>query len=111
MRCPPKLRMKLMQGCAISQELGSLALCLLTELLLRLLRLLQLRNLCLLLASFLLLSQGLGLRLLRLHLMNRLDEHTLVLVRVTLGVAIEKMVDVLVDLLGLAVLAEQAAKH
>ena len=42
--------------------------------------------------------------------MDGLHQHSLVLVAVTLGVAVEIMVDPLVDLLLLSVLAEEAAQ-
>ena len=43
--------------------------------------------------------------------MDGLHEHAFVLVAVALGVAVEEVVDVLVDLLLLAVLAEEPAQH
>merc|ERR1719188_1617888 len=85
-------------------------LALLAQDVLLLLRLLGLLELRLLLAGLLLLGEGLGLHLLGLHLVDGLNEHTLVLVGVTLGVAVEVVVDVLVDLLLLAVLPQQAPK-
>merc|ERR1719293_532145 len=81
------------------------------HLLLLLGRLPCLLQLGLLLAGLLLLLQSLCLGLLRLHLVDGLDQDTLVLVGVTLGVAVEVVVDVLVDLLLLPVLAQQAAEH
>jgi hypothetical protein len=57
-----------------------------------------------------LLSELLLTDLLLLHLVNGLDEHSLVLVEVTLGSKIELMVDVLGDLLGIAILAEEASE-
>jgi hypothetical protein len=49
--------------------------------------------------------------LLSLHLVDRLDEHGLVLELVTLGSEVEVVVDFLGDLLGLAVLSEQASEN
>ena len=64
----------------------------------------------LLLACLGLLLQGLLLHLLCLLGMDGLHQHSLVLVAVTLGVAVEVVVDSLVDLLLLSVLAEETAK-
>merc|ERR1719428_108791 len=63
------------------------------------------------LAGLRLLLQDLRLRLFRLGLVNCLYKHTLVLELVTLGFVVEVMVQVLVDLLPLAVLAQQPAQH
>merc|ERR1719330_632828 len=71
---------------------------------------LLLEQLRLLLARLLLLLERLRLEPLGLHLVDGLDQHALVLVGVTLGVAVEEVVHVLVDLLGLPVLAEEAAQ-
>ena len=46
----------------------------------------------LLLPGLLLLGQGLGFRLLTLHLVNSLNKHALVLVGVTLGLAVEEVI-------------------
>ena len=43
--------------------------------------------------------------------MDSFDKHTLVLVLITLGRTVEEVVQVLVDLLRLAVFAEEAAEH
>merc|ERR1740121_2159044 len=66
-----------------------------------------LQQLGLLLTRLLLLLEGLGLDALRLHLVNGLDQHALVLVGVALRVAVEEVVHVLVDLLRLPVLPEE----
>merc|ERR1719310_1719485 len=70
---------------------------------------LQLLRFGLLPAGLLLLLEGLLLQLALLHLVDCLDQHTLILVRVTLSLAVEEVVHVLVVLL-LTVLAEQAAE-
>merc|ERR1719491_1041307 len=46
-----------------------------------------------------------------LCLVDGFNQHTLVLVLVTLGCAVEEMINVLVNLFGLPVLAQQTAKH
>jgi len=46
-----------------------------------------------------------------LHLVDGLDQHVLVLELVTLGAEVELVVDVLVDLLGFTVLAEEASQN
>merc|ERR1712224_163948 len=48
---------------------------------------------------------------LALLLVDGLDEHTLVLEDVTLALHVQGVVEVLVDLLGVAVLLEKTAKH
>merc|ERR1719424_2028494 len=73
--------------------------------------LLDLLRLGLLLARLLLIQERLRLCLLGLHLVDRFHKHTLVLVAVTLGLAVEEVVQVLVDLLGLPVLPEQATEN
>merc|ERR1719163_2712054 len=97
----------------IFMSAGSLSLALSTEAS-RLLLLrchLELLSLGLLAAGLLLLLQGLLLQLPLLHLVEGLHEHTLVLVSVTLGLAVEEVVHVLVDLLLLPVLAEETTQH
>merc|ERR1719331_49864 len=74
-------------------------------------RLLLLLDPGLLLLGLALLLDGLGLHLLRLGLVDGFHQDALVLELVALGADVEAVVQVLVDLLGLAVLAEQAAKH
>merc|ERR1719270_520432 len=59
----------------------------------------------------LLLLQCLCLLLLSFHLVDGLDQHALVFVGVTLCMAVKVVVEVLVDLLLLAVLAEQPSEH
>lgn len=62
------------------------------------------------LAGLGLLGEGLLLGLLGLHVVDLLDENALVLELVTLGEHVEGVVDVLVDLLGVAHLLEQTAE-
>ena len=57
-----------------------------------------------------LIGKGLRLRLLALHSVNSLKENALVLKLVTLGVEAKGVVDVLVDLLGVAHLVEETAE-
>merc|ERR550537_1151205 len=76
-----------------------------------LLGLLELLDLRPLLACFLLLVQGLRLNLLGLHFVDGLNEDALILVGVTLGLPVEEVVHVLVNLLRLPVLSEQATEH
>merc|ERR1712029_1309893 len=61
-------------------------------------------------ASLGLVSQHLGPGLLRLLLVDVLHEHALVLEHVTLGLQVELVIQVAVDLLGLTVATEQATK-
>merc|ERR1740130_872248 len=63
------------------------------------------------LAGLGLVRERLEAELLRLLLVNRLHQHTLVLELVTLSAHVEAVVEVLVDLLRLAVLAEKTAEH
>merc|ERR1719231_926650 len=65
----------------------------------------------LLLLGLRLLLDGLLLGLLRLGLVDGLDEHALVLELVALRADVEVVVDVLVDLLARPVLAQEAAEH
>merc|ERR1719261_415890 len=91
-------------------EVGSpLCLCLHQSFLL--LCLLCLLQLCLLLACQRLLLEGLSLHLLSLFLVDSFDEHALVLVLVTLGLHIEEVVKMLVNLLLLTVLSEQPSQY
>lgn len=60
--------------------------------------------------SFSLLNQSLGLSLLSLHSMNCLEQHTLVLELVTLGVEVESVINVPVDFLGVAHLVEETTE-
>ena len=54
--------------------------------------------------------QGLGLRLLRLHRVNCLEQHALVFELVTLGVEVESVINVPVDFLGVAHFMEETTK-
>merc|ERR1740130_585022 len=73
--------------------------------------LLLLLKLGFLLARCLLLLQSLCFCFFCLGFMDGLDKHTLVLVAVTLGLDVEEVVDVFVNLLLLAVLAQQPTEH
>merc|ERR1719198_2335741 len=57
-----------------------------------------------------LLLKSLGLRLLSLRFVNCLNQHTLVLVCVTLGFVVAEVVEVLVNLFAFTILAEQASE-
>jgi hypothetical protein len=61
-------------------------------------------------SGFSLLSKLLLSDLLLLHLVDGLDEHSLVLVEVTLGSKVEVMVNVLGDLLGISVFSEKSSQ-
>ncbi len=63
------------------------------------------------LLGLVLLGNGLGLGGLSLLAVNVLDQNTLVLALVTLARDVEKVVDVLVDLLRLTVLAEETTEN
>merc|ERR1719221_100669 len=89
----------------------SLTLSLLAQKLFFLLCFLCLQDLSLFLSRFLLLLQGLLFRLIRLGFVNCLYEHPLVFVSIALGMAVEEVVEVLVDLLLLTVLAQQPTKY
>merc|ERR1719384_2395971 len=83
----------------------------LLEHLLFLLVLLGLVGLGLFFSCLRLLFQGLLLDSLRFHLVNGLDQHALVLVTIALGVDIEVVVQMLVNLLRSPVLAQESPQH
>merc|ERR1719198_1776213 len=58
-----------------------------------------------------LLLQCLGLRLLSLRFVDRLNQDALVLVSVTLGLVVAKMVQMLVDFLTFAILAKEPSEN
>jgi hypothetical protein len=62
------------------------------------------------LLSLSLINQRLGLKLLRLHRVNCLEQDTLVLELVTLGVEVESVINVPVDFLGVTHLVEETTE-